>query len=316
MSPSSSPPVRPKAWKIGSGLKTTSVSRQVEARVDLRDIGEKVGVRQRDALRHALRARGEQHDRRIVGLALRERRGRPSARRGACPSAVALARTSSSQTMRATSPIASTSGRDCPSRRRRARSARGGFAPSRRRRRDCAGPAVKLSIAGTRPAACSAMKVTAAPLALGSMRPIDLARRRDRRRSCAPARRRRCGTCASVSAPLSGSSTATRDRPRASSPTPRTPRAACGGCRTSGTRGPTSCRRARRRRPAAAPGRVRSGGDREPPRRQEGDRDLRKQPPADLRGVEPREEGCARRRRGAPASTSASLLSAISAAPS
>ena len=33
------------------------------------------------------------------------------------------------------------------------------------------GPAVKLSIAGTRPAACSAMKVTAAPLALGSRTP-------------------------------------------------------------------------------------------------------------------------------------------------
>ena len=61
--------------------------------------------------------------------------------------------------------------RACPCRRRRARSGRAPIcAVSQAATRLCA-PAVKLSIAGTRPAACSAMKATAAPLAFGSIRP-------------------------------------------------------------------------------------------------------------------------------------------------
>ena len=144
--------------------------RQVEAGIDLGDIGEDVGVRQRHALRRALRARGEEDDRRIVRLAPVKR----AARRQRCAQfvhPVALARTSSSQTIRA-------------DRRDRLdqlgeialldKGARG------EHERDLAisqaamrfvGPAVKFSIAGTRPAACSAMKVTAEPLAFGRSRP-------------------------------------------------------------------------------------------------------------------------------------------------
>ena len=41
---------------------------EVEARSDLSNVGEKIGMRQHDTLRRALGAGGEQHDRRIVRL--------------------------------------------------------------------------------------------------------------------------------------------------------------------------------------------------------------------------------------------------------
>jgi hypothetical protein len=74
-------------------------------------------------------------------------------------------------------------------------------------------PEVKLSIAGTRPAACSAMKVTAAPLALGSITPIvspgsdsDAIFRANTATAMRNMRR--------LMAPLNGSSTAALERPR------------------------------------------------------------------------------------------------------
>ena len=53
------------------------------------------------------------------------------------------------------------------------------------------GPAVKLSIAATRPALCTAMKATAEPLAFGSISPTVSPGWREVARSCAPAARRR-----------------------------------------------------------------------------------------------------------------------------
>jgi len=72
---------------------------------------------------------------------------------------------------------------------------------------------VKFSIAGTRPAASKAMKATAAPQAFGSMRPIaspgaEIAATL-RASTPAPIRNIR-----NVDAPLTGSSTAVRERPR------------------------------------------------------------------------------------------------------
>ncbi len=64
----SAPAVRPKQWKVGSGLKSTSSSRQRfgHVREDLMDVGDDVAVGEDDALGVALGAGGEEDDGRAI----------------------------------------------------------------------------------------------------------------------------------------------------------------------------------------------------------------------------------------------------------
>ncbi len=144
---------------------------EIEARGDLRDIGEKVGVGQHDPLRHAFRSGGEQHDGGIVRVGAARTRGRGRERRAPCRGrSRRRADPRARRSGRARSICRTTSSSFAFSTKAREQRTRWIFAVRQAAIRLKA-PEVKFSIAATRPAACTAMKATAAALALGSMRP-------------------------------------------------------------------------------------------------------------------------------------------------
>ena len=158
-----------------------------EAREALRGVGEDVAVRQHHALGHALRARREQDDGGIVGVA---RDALARCRRG-CP------RSCRARPMLGAHVLQVDDAHVLARARRRASVSRALSTNARERDDDrtpaarhaaliLAAPLVKLIIAGTRPIACRAKNVTATPAEFGSMTPTALALGRERLRACAP----------------------------------------------------------------------------------------------------------------------------------
>ena len=227
---------------------------EIEARSDLSNVGEKIGVRQRHALGRAFRAGGEQHDRRIVRLALGERRTR--LKRGAqlvhrrCAGAHFLkpddARTRFDRLdLRLQFALLDE--------RARGQHQTDASLLARRDQIVCAGGEVEHR----RHAPCGLQRHEGhrGAVGVGQHHADRLARLVTAPRSCAPTRRRRCGTCASSSR-RSADPRPRRARGRAPWPAPRTPRATCVECRTSGTGAQPSGRRARVLARAALSGRA------------------------------------------------------------
>ena len=149
---------------------------EIDHRGGLSAVGEQVAMAQHHALRRALGAAGEQHHRRRVGRtgeAAQTPRAAPHpASRAAAPPARYRRGGPRATGSRPPPPSPPPAGprRARSTKRREDRTRR--TSASRQARSIPSAPAVTFSTAGTRPNACSAMKLTALAAAFGSSRPI------------------------------------------------------------------------------------------------------------------------------------------------
>ena len=183
---------------------------EIDARRDLLAVREHVRVRQRDAFRHAFRARREQHDRRLVGhdaLARVMQRGE-AARDGGLdlePWRDSLAQVLEIDDCRVLAQACRRAAR-ASRRRRSAPTYRcGGSVRLGTRRRGSLRRACSSASPATRPCACKPNNVATAPIAFGNITPTASPRlrfaREERRRAAARARAAGCRSAACARRP-------------------------------------------------------------------------------------------------------------------